>query len=405
MKGSPPPLPSPYEGEGDKERLRRVFTLTVAAALLSGCSTIGGWFGSDEVAEPPAPLVDFQPTLQVRTRWSVDAGRGGTDEAASIRAAVAGGRVAITDARGTVQLLEADTGARVWETGTGVAATAGPTVGEGLVVIGSQDGQVVALDAAGGAVRWQTTVSSEVLSPPAIGRGVVAVRAGDGRLFGLDAQSGRRLWVFDRPVPILSLRGTGTPVIVGEGVIAGFDGGQLAAVLLQDGRGAWEVQIGNPRGRSELERVADMDTTPVVAQGTVYAVAHRGVLAALDLPSGRPQWQREMSSTSGVAVDADAVYATDESGHVWALDRATGRGLWKNVRLQARGLTAPAVVGRYVVVGDRQGYLHWLRREDGEFAARERVDSDGLYPLLTVAGDTLYVVGRSGVIAALQPGG
>jgi outer membrane protein assembly factor BamB len=375
-----------------------------AAALLGGCSTIGGWFSSDSVVEPPAPLVDFQPSVEVRTLWDLDIGAGSDDQAIALRPAVQGGRLAIADARGRVQMLDAQTGSRVWEGNVRVPVSAGPSLGAGLAVVGTTTGEVMALDAQDGTLRWQTRVSSEVLSPPAIARGVVAVRTGDGRLFGLDAASGRRLWVFDRPVPVLSLRGTGAPVIAGDAVVAGFDGGRLAAVTLLEGRPLWEARLGEARGRSDLDRVTDVDAAPVVVDEAVYGVASRGFVAAFELASGKPFWQREMASTAGLAVDGRALYVVDERSHVYALDRFSGRGVWRQTQLQARGLTAPTIVGRYVVVGDREGYLHWLRREDGELAARYRVDSAGFYSAPEAASGVLYAYGRGGTVEALRAG-
>jgi outer membrane protein assembly factor BamB len=376
-----------------------------AAALLGGCSTITGWFSSESVAEPPAPLVEFQPTVEVRTLWERDIGAGSDDQAIALRPAVQRDRLAVADTRGRVQMLDARTGSPVWEVDLRLPLSAGPTLGEGLAIVGSGAGEILALEAETGALRWRTRVSSEVLSPPAIGRGVVAVRTGDGRLFGLDATSGRRLWVFERSVPVLSLRGTGAPVIAGDLVVAGFDGGRLVAASLLEGRAAWEVRLGEARGRSDLDRVSDVDASPLVVGEAVYAVASRGFVAAIELASGRPFWQREAASTAGLAADGRALYVVDDQGHVSALDRFSGRGAWQQTKLRARGLTAPALVGRYVVVGDREGYLHWLRREDGELAARQRVDKAGFYRTLEADGGVLYVYGRSGVLAALQPGG
>ena len=383
--------------------MRRWLALAGATSLLAGCSTVTGWFSSADTGEPPAPLVDFQPSLSVRTLWSYDAGASGKDRILALRAAVRGGRVAVADPKGQVTLLDADTGTSLWEVDIRAPASAGPTLGEGLVVVGTSDGQVMALEAESGAVRWQTRVTSEVLSPPAIGRGTVAVRSLDGRLFGLDAQTGRRLWVYEKGVPILSLRGTGDPVVAGELVLDGFDGGRLVAVALRDGRQVWEARVGVPRGRSDLDRMIDIDSAPVVVGDAVYVVSFHGQVTALELTSGRPAWQHDMSSSAGLAVDARYVYVSDEQSHVWALDRFNGRVAWHQERLKARGLTGPVVVGRYVVVGDNEGYLHWLRREDGEFAARQQVDKAGFYGTPEVDRDTLYAYGRSGDVEALRP--
>jgi outer membrane protein assembly factor BamB len=385
--------------------MRRWLALALGLPLLQGCATVSGWFSGEKVSEPPAPLAEFQPETRVQTVWSRDAGSAGGELVLALRPGLRGGQLAVADPRGRVSLLDADTGAPVWEADLRLPASAGPTLGDGVVVVGASDGQVVALEAEGGAVRWETRLSSEVLAPPAIARGVAVVRSVDGRVYGLDARSGRRIWVFERAAPVLTLRGTAAPVVAGDLVLLGFDGGRLVAVTLQDGRAVWEVGLGSPRGRSDIERIVDVDAAPVVAADAVYAVAYHGRLAALDLASGRPHWDREMSSTSGLAVSGRTVYVSDEQGYVWGLDRFSGQDQWQQTGLRGRGLTGPVVVGRYVVVGDREGYLHWLRREDGAFAGRERVDREGFYPGLETDGTTLYVYGRGATVAALRPGG
>ncbi len=384
--------------------MTRRLVLMALAALLGGCSTVSGWFGSDDKTEPPAPLTDFSPTVSVRTLWSRDAGASGKGQLLDLRAAVRGGRVAVADPKGRVTLFDAESGTSIWETATRTPISAGPTVGSGVVAVGTADGQVLALEVDGGAIRWQTRVTSEVLSPPAVGAGIVAVRTVDGRLFGLDLQSGRRVWVFDKGVPLLSLRGTGDPVIAGELVLNGFDGGRLVAVAARDGRQVWEARIAAARGRSDLERMVDIDSAPVVTEDAVYAVAYRGQVAAIDPTSGRAFWQKDLSSSAGLAVDARSVFVTDERSVVWALDRYSGRVLWQQDRMKLRGLTAPVMAGRYVVVGDFEGYLHWLRREDGELAARARVDSAGFYSAPETAGGVIYAYGRGGTVEALRAG-
>jgi outer membrane protein assembly factor BamB len=262
---------------------------------------------------------------------------------------------------------------------------------------------VIALSAEDGALRWRVRVSSEVLAPPRASGGVVVVRTVDGRLAGLDGLTGGRLWAYDRSVPILTLRGTSPPVITHDAVLAGLDSGRLVAVALRDGRALWEQQITQPRGRSELERMVDIDAEPVVANETVYVVTYQGSIAALDLFSGRGRWQREMSSNTGLGVDSRHVYVSDTLGQVWAMDRASGSAVWRQARLKGRGLTAPVAVGEHVVVGDAEGYLHWLRRDDGQFAARTRLDSAGIAAAPVVAdGETVFVYGKGGTLAAVR---
>lgn len=382
--------------------MTRRLGLLALATLLGGCSSLG-WFGSDKPGGP-APLVDFKPRVTVRALWSHDAGASSKGQLLGLRAAVRGSRVAVADPKGRVTLLDAETGKEIWETKTRTPVSAGPTLGSGTVVVGTSDGQVLALDAESGSVRWQTRVTSEILSPPSVGSGIVAVRTGDGRLFGLDVESGRRLWVFDKGVPLLSLRGTGAPVVAGDLVINGFDGGRLVAVAARDGRQVWETRIASPRGRSDLERMVDIDSAPALAEDAVYAVAYRGQVAALEPGSGKPYWQKDLSSSAGLAVDSHLVFVSDEDSVLWALDRFSGQVVWKDERMKGRQLTAPVLIARYVVVGDLEGYLHWLRREDGELVARYRVDSSGFHLAPVASGGVLYAYGRSGTVEALRAG-
>lgn len=377
--------------------MRHALALLPVVAL-AGC----GLFGGDDRI-PPAPLPELAPELTVRTVWSRDLGGSRSGQALALLPAVTADRVYAATPKGRVVALDSASGASLWETDTGTLLSAGPGVGGGLAAVATTDGHVLGLDAQSGAVRWRSRVSSEVLAPPGVGGGIVAAHSVDGRLYGLDAQSGRRLWAYESQVPLLTLRGTGAPVVISDAVLAGFDGGRLVALTLRDGRPAWEARLATPRGRSDLERMVDIDSTPVVVEDTVYAVALHGTVGALELASGRPRWQRELSSHAGLTVDPRAVYVTDDKDQVWALDRSSGRPAWRQDKLGRRDLTAPAVVGRYVVVGDFEGYLHWMRREDGRFVARQRVDKSGFHGAPRSVRGTLYVYGRDGTLAALRP--
>ncbi len=372
-------------------------------AALSGCSTISGWFGSDDTTEPPAPLVEFKPSLQVDVLWKRDVGAGSQGRYLKLVPAVYKGRVFAADRKGEVRAYGADDGKALWSTDTDAPISGGPGVGDGLVLVGTNKGDVIALDEKKGDVRWRARVTSEVLSPPQAADGIVVVRSIDGRLSGLSTSSGRRLWTYDRTVPILTLRGTSTPVIAGDVVLDGFDGGRLVAVSLREGKPLWETPITVPTGRSELDRMVDIDSSPVVVDDKVYVVTYQGRVAALDLFSGRILWQRDMSSHAGLDADGRNVYVSDDDGYVWALDRVTSASVWRQTKLKGRSITAPAHLGDYVVVGDFEGYLHWMRRDDGQFAARVRIDSAGYDAAPLAMGDTLYVYGKSGTLAALRP--
>ncbi|MFP5344188.1 MAG: outer membrane protein assembly factor BamB [Gammaproteobacteria bacterium] len=261
---------------------------------------------------------------------------------------------------------------------------------------------MLALDEIKGGVTWRVRVSSEVLSPPRVAQGIVVVRCVDGRLFGLNAGDGSRIWVYDSAAPALTLRSTSAPLIVGDKVIAGFANGKLAAVSLQEGKLLWETAIAEPRGRTELERLVDISGDPQEYDGVVYAASFQGRIAAVQADSGQLLWARDLSSHAGIAVDERYVYVTDAQSQVYALDRRDGRSLWKQDKLRARALSAPAALGEYIAVGDFEGYLHWMARDDGRFVARVRVDDNGIIATPVVSADTLYVNGKGGVLAAFR---
>ena len=373
----------------------------LAVLALPGCSTLGEFFGDDEDAPKPAQLEDFRPAIEVKTLWSHQATSGGGARHVDLRPVVAEGRVFAAGHDGDVAAHDPLDGKRLWEADTGVPVSGGPGAGSGLVVVGSSAGDVVALDAEDGAVAWRARVSSEVLSAPAVGERVAVVRTVDGKLFGLDTASGERSWVYDRTVPALTLRGTGAPVIAGDVVFAGFDSGHLVAVSLADGELLWESHVTAPTGRTELERLADMDADPVVADGVVYVVTFQGRVAAFDPDTGQPLWERDLSSHAGLGVGRRLVYVTDDQSRVWAFDRGNGSSPWRQDGLERRQVTRPVEFGDYAVVADFQGHVHWLGIDDGRFVARVRVGSSAVIAPPVTDRTAVYVLGESGRLTAL----
>lgn len=379
----------------------------VAPALIATASAACGLTdrvgGSTEHALQPAELVEFDATIEVERQWKRKVGLGADQHFLKLRPAYSGGRVYAAGHGGKVAAHDARDGKRIWETATRAPISGGPGVGDGLVTLGTLDADVIALDAQQGTPVWRARVSSEVLAPPLAARGVVVVRTGDGKLVGLKGEDGSRIWVYDRTVPVLTLRGTSAPVLFEDTAIAGFDDGTVVAVSLADGQVRWESRVAVPDGRFEFERIVDIDADLLLAEDTVYVVTFQGQSAALDARSGSVRWRRDMSSHSGMGMDpSGTLYISDEMGHVWALDRSSGASLWRQQRLQGRGPGSPVYAGDHVVTVDSEGYVHWLRREDGEFAARIRVGSDVLSPP-AVTGDVVYVYDRSGTLSAVGP--
>lgn len=352
-------------------------SVIVAILLLAAC----GGSPSRLELNPPAELSAFTPQLRVETRWARQLGQGVGKHMIALPPLVERDRIYAANRKGRVESFELESGASLWRSELEAAINGGPGDGGDVLLFGG-DAEVIALDKRDGTLRWRAPVSSEVLAAPQRSGNVVVVRSVDGALFGLDASDGRRLWRYSQPVPLLSLRGVGEPQIEGAIVVAGFDNGRLVAVSLQDGHPLWEVTLAVPRGRTELERLVDVDARLMVRDGVVYAAGYQGRMAALTLDSGRLLWTREFSTWSGLAVAGREIYATDAEGSVWALARSNGGTLWKQTALRGRALSAPAVQGGAVVVADFEGYVHWLAREEGSLLARVRVeDWEALYPV------------------------
>jgi outer membrane protein assembly factor BamB len=378
--------------------MRTLFIMAVIA-LLGGCS----WFGSDDNSEPPAKLESFDRRVELHRLWSRSTGDGTDEQSVKLVPTVVGSRVYVADRNGSVWAVELDSGDTLWRKKTGIAVSAGVGVGEGLALVGSSEGNLLALDAENGEPRWQVEVSSEVLSVPQIYQGVVVVQTVDGNITGLDATTGKPLWVHDRSVPVLTLRGTSTPLVESGVALAGFANGKMTALETSSGRELWEAAVAVPRGRTELQRIVDVDASPVVHEGVLYVTSYQGQLVAINLQDGRMLWNRDMSAYAGIAVDSSQVYVSDADSEVWALERSSGRSLWKQNALRRRFLTGPAVIDDYVGVGDFEGYLHLLMRGDGSLAGRVRVDSKGVAATpVPVFGDRLLVLGAGGTLALYQ---
>ncbi len=383
---------------------RSIQTLLLLGGLLlvSGCTAIGNLFDSPDNTAEPAELVDFEPTIKVRTVWQRRVGSGAGKFFLKLRPAIDGDHVYAATRGGRVRAFDARTGESTWDTDTDSPLSGGPGIGDGLVLVGTSDGEVLALGEKDGEIKWRARVSSEVLSSPAAQGGIAVARTIDGKLFGLSTDDGTRLWVYDRTTPVLTLRGTSSPALAERAAIAGFDNGQVVAIALSNGQPLWETRVAVPRGRSELERMVDIDADPIIKDKVLYAVTYQGQVAALELFSGEMIWRRDMSSHAGLGVGPDNVYVTDEASHIWALNRSNSASMWRQAKLEARRVSPPAVFGQFVVVGDLDGYVHWLRRDDGQFAARVKIDSASIVAAPVATPFAVYVYSSGGELAALQ---
>lgn len=344
---------------------------------LAGCSTLDkiNPFASTP-KQKMAELENFTASTEVHSLWQAKVGKAGDYV---FTPAVVGNSVYAAAQDGT--LVRLDDGVQVWRIAVGRAISAGVGSDGKLVVVGTDKGEILAFDAADGKPAWKARASSDILAAPAVADGVVVIRSGDNRLYGYDQLDGKRKWVYQRSNPALSLRNAAAPLISDHHVFAGFPGGKLVAVSLQNGAAVWEGTVAMPKGTTELDRVADITSPPVIDGPQVCAVAYQGRVACFDLTSGNLIWARDMSSAAGLAMDARNVYVSDDKGAVHALDRYRGTSLWKQDKLFLRQLSAPLVARGLVAVADVKGVVHFLSREDGSFSARFNTDGS---PVLAV---------------------
>ncbi len=396
--------------------VKRVVLLVVLAFTATGCQTIKNIFNDvkKENIEPPTPLTEITPTAQMQQLWIEHPTGGAQKSGARMQPTVVGGKVFTSGVDGSITALDATSGKALWHAHMGkrhgfiwhhgensMRWGGGPGSDGSIVVAGSLEGVVQAFDAADGKERWTAQVSSEVISTPLIAGGVAVVRTNDGRLYGFNASDGSRKWTYDRSsVPVLSLRGNASPVTDGQFVYAGEDNGKVVALTLAEGKIAWEQTLATGEGRTEIERLQDVDGTVAVGDGVVYAAGHRGQVAAIIAQSGRPLWTHVLSTYTGVGYAPTQLFVVDGNSTVWALDLRTGASNWKQDALKYRWLGGATAIGDFVVVGDLDGFVHVLDASDGKFVARARLSKHAIQSPPVVVGDTVYVEDIDGVIGA-----
>jgi len=374
--------------------------------LSAGCSTISGWFGGSDNSVPPAELKSIAQSVNIQQLWETRVGSGTDNQFIRLIPALTDGRLYAASHDGMVVALDALSGQRLWETATQLPISGGVGVSDdGLALVGTRKGEVVALRQDNGQEAWRKQVSSEVLAPPRAASGIVVVRTIDGKFTGLDSRSGEQRWVYTHALPALSLRGNAPPLLTRELAIAGLDNGKLLVLSLAQGLPLTEKTVAAPRGRTEIERLIDIDSEPKAFGDTLYLAAYRGNVAAINMRDGNLVWNRDLSSHAGLDVDARQVYVSDDADAVLALDRAAGGTFWKQAEMTGRRLSAPAATTDYVVVGDFEGYLHWLRKEDGRIVGRIRAASKAIIAPPIVVGDIVFVQSQGGTLGAFRLGG
>lgn len=377
--------------------VRRFAIWMFAAILISGCGLFGG---DDDEELQPTELLEFDETLDVRRLWSAKLGGGTEFLRIALSPAGDGDRVYAASYDGNVYAFNPENGSRLWRTEVDVILSAGPGVGEGLVVVAGYDGDLIALSAEDGAERWRINIAGESLARPLIKDDAVVVYTIDGRLRVFSTFDGTERWVLEQSLPALTLRGAAEPIVVGTTIIAGFDNGRLMAISLSDGTEQWEAILTPPSGRSDLDRLADIDGAMAAVGQDVYATGYHGRVASLAVESGQILWAREISGLSGVAADWNNVYLVGEEGEIVALLRRNGDDVWRQEAMIRREPTAPVAFGTAVVVGDFEGYVHFFSNFDGNPVARERVGKGMISHAPVVIGGRLYVQSESGTLSA-----
>jgi len=378
-------------------------TLLALAVLvgLSGCETIGEWF-DDEDYDPTAPveLTDINETVVLDKRWSRSVGNGQGDGLYRLNPLLADGVIYAVSEEGELAAFDADSGKLRWESELEIPISGGVGKYRDSLLLGGADGLVMRLSAEDGSEIWRQPVTGEVLAAPQSNGQVVVAQAYDGKLMAFDYETGDKLWTFSNDVPVLTLRGTSTPIIYNDFVIAGFADGKVIAVSLDSGSVVWEARVAIAQGRSEIERIVDIDGTMAVQGAELYVASYQGRIVALEMRAGRKLWQRNVSAVSGVSVGFGNVYVADEDGTVSAFLRNGQSIRWQNIELGYRELSRPTPIGSYVAVVDFEGYLHLLSQVDGVIVGRDRPDSDGARADMIAKGNILYVYGNSGELIA-----
>ena len=375
----------------------RSLLLVAAVLAIVACDS------KEKKLEKPAELTDIKsPSVRIQKLWSASVGGGGKKLRLGLGLSQIDDRLFAAGRDGDVAAFDIKTGKQLWRTETKLTLAGGTGAGNGLVAVGSADGQVVVFAAENGAEKWRANVKGEVLSAPAFSQNEVIVRTVDGRLHGLALADGKEIWSAEQQIPRLTLRGTSAPVVARDLALSGFDNGRVLAVSVTDGATVWDSPVSPAHGRTELERLNDIDGSVKVVGDEVFVAGFQGRAAMLSLDSGQIWWTQEISSYRGVDVDADNLYVATSQGGVVALTRRTGTEVWRNETLARRSLSAPAAVGDYVVVADLEGYVHWLDRTTGEIVARTKTGGDRMTNPPLVANGIVYVISDKGDISALH---
>lgn len=378
--------------------MKRLFVLGLVL-FLSGCG-LKDRFKDESVPEQPSPLPVVEGTAKLEKIWHSDIGAKFKSLHIRLHPALSESAVYTVDEKGRVTAFSKSNGLQIWRQEVDEDISAGVGYGEGIATVATETGKIIALNGETGSLKWKTLIGDEILVAPVISNGIAVVRTVSGRVIGLNVSDGKQKWSFRRSVPSLTLRGGSEPVIRKDVVISGFSNGKIVSSNLQSGRVLWEISVTNPHGRNEIERMVDIDAKPILVGSVVYAGAYQGRVVALALGSRRMLWAKPVSVSRDISADANNIYITDVTGRVVAFDRLTGETVWQQKKLLNRDLTSPIPVGKYVVVGDFDGYLHLMRRTDGKLMGQQRIDRDRVVSKPIVDGEQVYVLIEDGSLSA-----
>lgn len=375
----------------------KVLCLALSCLSLSACGIFGD--EKDEAVEP-VKLTDFEESVKIRRIWSADLGGDAENLRLALRPVGDGARIYAASQDGRVSAFDPESGDRLWRNDLELALSAGPGVGDGMVVVVASDGYVIALNATDGSERWRSNVGGESLARPLIAKDVVVVQTVDNHLRALQIFDGSERWVVLQNTPPLTMRGSSSPLLSGSDVIAGFDNGYLLAVDIESGDTTWQSLLAPPSGRSDLERLSDIDGSIAMVGQDVFAAGYQGRIGSVAAESGQVLWSSDISSYVGVAVDWNSLYTAQADGTIIALVRRSGAEIWRQERLLRRQPTLPVPFHTTVAVGDFEGYLHFFNPLDGRQVARQKLGGAAISVAPVVVANRLYVQSDSGTLAA-----
>jgi outer membrane protein assembly factor BamB len=371
-------------------------------SLVQGCSQVDDYMLGKDNTPKPKDLKQIEPQIKVSQNWSSPVGKAHkTKEYLKLKPVIRGDTIYTADVSGLIQAVDKRNGKIKWSTQMSHGIVSGPTVSEGFIAVGTNASTVALLNQANGKKLWQNKVSSEVLSPPALSHQKVIAKTIDGKVFAFDAVNGKQIWTAEHGSPSLVLKASSSPIIVDNLVLIGFSDGQLDALELQTGRVVWQRSIAYATGSSDVERLVDIDSDPIVKDKVAYLGSYQGYIGALSLTDGQFIWRKPGSVYKNMVLSANTLYLTDSNDVIWSLDRRTGHVNWKQTSLKARGITEPVLIGEDLVVGDKTGYLHFLEAQTGELLARSQL-SGGVTISPNVVGKKLYVLTDNGMLNQLS---